>query len=300
LLESRRKDVDVSLELTKRIAGSVPWLDDVAKRAQPPVQRFFSARPRLHNLLDGTWLGVPLHPALTDVPVGAWTSAFALDLVAAVTGSETADQAADGALAVGIAGALPAAATGTADWRDLIGEERRIATLHALLNITGLALNVSSLAQRVRGNRGAGRALSAAGLAISGTAAHLGGELSFGLGVRVNHTFADEQPSEFVTVADEADLQGDDVKTVTVDGTTVLIARSQSGELCAIANTCSHLGGPLGEGTRDGDVIVCPWHGSRFDLCSGAVIEGPAVFAQPRYEVRTSDGKIELRGASER
>jgi nitrite reductase/ring-hydroxylating ferredoxin subunit/uncharacterized membrane protein len=289
----------VSLELTKRIADSLPWLDPLAKRAQPPVQRFFSARPRLHNLLDGTWLGVPLHPALTDVPIGAWTSAFVLDVVAGVTGSETAEKAADGALAVGVAGSLPAAATGTADWRDLIGEERRIATVHALLNVAGLALNVASLAQRARGNRTAGRALSAAGLALSGSAAHLGGELSFGLGVRVNHTFADTQPSEFVAVADEADVHGLDVTAVTVDGTNVLIARSQSGELCAIANTCSHLGGPLNEGTRDGDVVVCPWHGSRFDLCSGAVLEGPAVFAQPRYEVRTNDGKIELRGASQ-
>jgi nitrite reductase/ring-hydroxylating ferredoxin subunit/uncharacterized membrane protein len=289
----------VSLELTKRIATAVPWLDPLAKRAQPPVQRFLSARPRLHNLLDGTWLGVPLHPALTDVPIGAWTSAFVLDLIAAVTGSETAEKAADGALAVGVAGALPAAATGTADWRDLIGEERRIATVHALLNVAGLALNVSSLAQRARGNRTAGRALSAAGLALSGSAAHLGGELSFGLGVRVNHTFADTQPSEFVAVADETELQGQDVKAVTADGTSVLIARSQSGELCAIANTCSHLGGPLNEGTRDGDVIACPWHGSRFDLCSGAVVEGPAVFAQPRYEVRTNDGKIELRAPTD-
>jgi nitrite reductase/ring-hydroxylating ferredoxin subunit/uncharacterized membrane protein len=289
----------VSLELTKRIANSVPWLDGVAKRAQPPVQRFFSTRPGLHNLLDGTWLGVPLHPALTDVPVGAWTSAFALDLVATVTGSEAADQAADAALAVGIAGALPAAATGTADWRDLIGEERRIATVHALLNVAGLALNIASLAQRLRGNRAAGRGLSAAGLAISGTAAHLGGELSFGLGVRVNHTFADARPTEFVAVADEADLQEQDLKAVTVDSTSVLLARLQSGELCAIANTCSHLGGPLDEGTRDGDVIACPWHGSRFDLRSGQVIEGPAVFAQPRYEVRTQDGRIELRAAPE-
>ena len=66
--------------------------------------------------------------------------------------------------------------------------------------------------------------------------------------------------------------------TVTVDGASVLISRSQSGQLCAIANTCSHLGGPLGEGSRDGDVVACPWHGSKFDLCSGAVVEGPAVF----------------------
>ncbi|MEA2154996.1 MAG: hypothetical protein QOE11_1136 [Solirubrobacteraceae bacterium] len=288
----------MSLELTKKIADSVPWLDDSAKRAQAPVQRFFAARPRLHNALDGTWLGVPLHPVLTDVPLGAWTSALALDAVAAVTGSAAADGAADGALAVGIAGSLPAALTGTSDWRDLIGEERRIATVHGLLNVVGLGLNVASLMQRRRGNRGAGRVLSAAALTISGTAAHLGGELSFGLGVRVNHTFADTQPSEFVAVADEADLAGDELMTVTVEGTSVLIARAQSGELCAIANTCSHLGGPLGEGARHGDVVACPWHGSRFDLCSGAVVEGPAVFAQPRYEVRTRDGRIELRGAS--
>lgn len=288
----------MSLELTKRVANSVPWLDDVAKRAQPPVQHFLASRPGLHNLLDGKWLGVPLHPALTDVPVGAWTSAFTLDVVGVLTGSETAGKAADGALAVGIAGALPAAVTGTADWRDLIGEERRIATVHALLNVAGLALNVASLAQRARGNRGSGRALSAVALAISGTAAHLGGELSFGLGVRVNHTFADAGPSEFVAVADEADLQGSELKTVSVDDTSVLITRSQAGELCAIANTCSHLGGPLGEGDRDGDVVACPWHGSRFDLCSGAVVEGPAVFPQPRYEVRANDGRIELRSAT--
>ena len=288
----------MSLQVAKQIADAAPsWLDDAAKRAQQPVQQFLSARPQLHNALDGTWLGVPLHPALTDVPVGAWTSAFCLDLVAGVTGSDTAEKAADGALAVGVAGALPAAATGTADWRDLIGEERRIATVHALLNVAGLALNVASLVQRARGNRAAGRALSAVGLAISGSAAHLGGELSFGLGVRVNHTFADAGPSEFVAVADASEIEGANLKTVSVDGTKVLLARAESGELCAIANTCSHLGGPLGDGERDGDVVTCPWHGSRFDLCSGAVIEGPAVFAQPRYEVRTNNGKIELRAA---
>lgn len=286
----------MSLKVARQIADAVPsWLDDAAKRAQPPVQQFFSARPQLHNALDGTWLGVPLHPALTDVPVGAWTSALCLDLVAGITGSDTAEKAADGALAVGVAGALPAAATGTADWRDLIGDERRIATVHALLNVAALALNVASLVQRARGKRAAGRALSAAALAISGSAAHLGGELSFGLGVRVNHTFADAGPGEFVAVLDEADLQGSELKAVDVDGTKVLVARSQSGRLCAIANTCSHLGGPLGDGEREGDVVTCPWHGSRFDLCSGRVVEGPAVFAQPRYEARTSDGKVEVR-----
>jgi nitrite reductase/ring-hydroxylating ferredoxin subunit len=81
---------------------------------------------------------------------------------------------------------------------------------------------------------------------------------------------------------------------VTLDGVQVLVARDQSGNVCALANTCTHLGGPLSEGSRTGDTITCPWHGSRFDLGTGAVLEGPAVFAQPRLSARERDGKIEV------
>ncbi len=152
---------------------------------------------------------------------------------------------------------------------------------------------------RRQNRRGTGRALSALALAISSTAAHLGGELSFGLGVRVNQTFDGVQPSEFTTVSDQgsAPLEAAGMRRVELDGTAVLLARAQSGQLCAIANTCSHLGGPLDEGSREGDVVTCPWHGSRFEVCSGQVLEGPAVFAQPRYEVRECDGEIQLRTA---
>jgi nitrite reductase/ring-hydroxylating ferredoxin subunit len=76
----------------------------------------------------------------------------------------------------------------------------------------------------------------------------------------------------------------------------VVVSRSEaSGEVCAIAATCSHLGGPLHEGKRDGDTVVCPWHGSRFDLCTGEVQGGPAVYPQPRYETRIHSGKVEIR-----
>jgi nitrite reductase/ring-hydroxylating ferredoxin subunit len=59
----------------------------------------------------------------------------------------------------------------------------------------------------------------------------------------------------------------------------VLVTRSTSGDICAIANTCSHFGGPLAQGEREGDVVVCPWHGSRFDVCTGDVVGGPVVGA---------------------
>jgi len=291
---------EAPISLGRRLTRSQAWLDQVAVRLQPVVGRTVRGRPWLHNLLDGTWLGAPLHPALTDVPVGAWTTAFALDAISAVSGSPGARTAADGALAVGIAGAVPAALTGASDWQDLTGESRRIGTLHGLLNTAGLTLNIASLACRRQNQYGKGRALSALALAISGTAAHLGGELSFGLGVRVNQTFDGAQPAEFTTVSDQGSgpLEAGAMRRVELDGTAVLLARAQSGQLCAIASTCSHLGGPLDEGSREGDVVTCPWHGSRFDLCSGRVLEGPAVFTQPRYEVRERDGEIQMRAAT--
>ena len=84
-----------------RMADSLPWLEAVAKRSQPFVIRLVGNRPRLGNLLDGTWFGAPLHPALTDVTVGSWTATIVLDGVSAATKATGVCSAADGALAVG-------------------------------------------------------------------------------------------------------------------------------------------------------------------------------------------------------
>jgi nitrite reductase/ring-hydroxylating ferredoxin subunit len=194
-----------------------------------------------------------------------------------------------------VLGTLPAAATGVADWRDLRGETRRIGTLHALLNITGLLFNTASLVLRASDRRAAGKTASALGFLASSMAAHIGGELSFGLGVRVNRTAWQRVPDEFVAAAAEHEIQPGELKRVMVDEVPVLVTRARSGGIGAIAATCSHFGGPLDEGTREGDTVVCPWHGSRFDLCTGEVIDAPAVFAQPRYETRLRDGNVELR-----
>jgi nitrite reductase/ring-hydroxylating ferredoxin subunit/uncharacterized membrane protein len=278
-----------NLRLTKQLAGLAEPLDPVSE----PVQEAVQAVPKpIRDLLDGVWFGNPLHPALTDVPIGAWTAAFALDLV----GSE----AADGALSVGILGALPAALTGLNDWSHLKDDARRIGTVHALLNTAGLSLNVLSLAARRGGHRGLGRMLS--GVAYAGTlvSAHLGGHLSFGLGVRVNRTAFESPRDRYAPVCEESDINGGKLVGVELEGEAVVVSRSEeSGEVCAIAATCSHLGGPLDKGERDGDSVVCPWHGSRFDLCTGEVQGGPAVYPQPRYEARVRAGKVEIRAAKD-
>jgi nitrite reductase/ring-hydroxylating ferredoxin subunit/uncharacterized membrane protein len=277
------------LRLTKQLADLAEPLDRVSE----PVQEAVRAVPKpVRDALDGVWLGNPLHPALTDVPLGAWTTALVLDLVGS--------PAADDALAVGILGAGPTALTGLNDWSHLKGDARRIGIVHALLNTMALALNVASLVARRDGHRGLGRTLSGVAYAGAAFSAHLGGHLSFGLGVRVNRTAFESPRDRYAAVCDEEDLNGGKLVGVELEGEAVLVSRSEeTGEVCAIAATCSHLGGPLAEGKREGDAVICPWHGSRFDLCSGEVLGGPAVFPQPAYEARVRAGKVEIRAAKD-
>ncbi len=286
----------MTLEFAERLAASQTWLDGVSDRLQPIIRNTVARTGRqTADLLDGVWLGAPLHPALTDVPVGALTAAVTLDAVGVATRSRAVDRQADGALAVSVAAALAAAATGLSDWRYMRGEKRRLAAGHGLLNVVGVAFNATSLGLRMADRRRAGQVSSALGFAVAGMAAHLGGQLSFGMGVRVNQAQGGTAPREFQGVLDESELEGIAMREVDVEGEAVLVTHSTSGELCAIANTCSHFGGPLAEGEREGDVVVCPWHGSRFDVCTGKVRGGPAVFPQPRFESRVRNGKIEVR-----
>jgi nitrite reductase/ring-hydroxylating ferredoxin subunit/uncharacterized membrane protein len=283
----------MTFALAGRVAASQRWADPLAKWLQPLIRRAVGPPP-VRNFLDGVWLGAPLHPAMTDVPVGAWTAALVLDTGCVLTGDDALGAAADRVLAVGTVAAVPAVVTGLNDLRDLIGQSRRIATVHAVLNVVGLSLSTASLVYRRSGRRSLARGLSAGGYLLSAGAAHLGGELSFGLGIRANRTLGQTVPEEFVAVVEESELKGEQLLRVDVGGTAVLLARTRDGEVCALANTCTHLGGPLHEGSREGDCVVCPWHGSSFDLRTGAVVRGPAVFPQARLEARVRDGKVEV------
>jgi nitrite reductase/ring-hydroxylating ferredoxin subunit len=282
----------VSLRLARRVGDLAAALDPAADVLQAAAK---SLPKPVRNVLDGVWLGAPLHPALTDVPLGSWSAAATFDAIDLLRGEDSLADAADAALALGVLAAVPAALSGINDWSYLRGDSKRVGTVHALVNTTGLVLNIASLALRRSGSRDLGRLMS--GVAYGGAlfAAHLGGELSFGLGVRVNRTAFESPEHEWKPVADEADLEGAAMKRVEVDGEPALVTRAANGRVCAIAARCSHLGGPLDEGERDGDVVTCPWHGSQFDVCTGEVVAGPAVFPQPVYESRVSAGRIELR-----
>jgi nitrite reductase/ring-hydroxylating ferredoxin subunit/uncharacterized membrane protein len=287
--------------ISQRAVEALPFLDRIAEGVQPKVQEAVNAGgTTARNVLDGVWFEVPLHPVLTDVPIGSWTAALVFDGADAATGSKAMRNAADASLAMGTLAAFGAAITGLSDWRYLQGGSRRMGVAHGLLNTIGLLLSIVSLILRATGRRNAGRLAFLAGYSISGTAAHLGGELSYHYGLRVDrNAFQPTGPDEFTPVLDEAELPDTGLRRVEAEGAGILLSRSSSGEVCAISATCNHFGGPLEEGAREGDTVVCPLHNSRFDLCSGAALDGPAVFPQSRYETRVRDGRIEVKATAE-
>ena len=73
-------------------------------------------------------------------------------------------------------------------------------------------------------------------------------------------------------------------------GTEPLVLYRDGERINALHATCAHAGGPLDKGTLVDGCVECPWHGSRFRLADGHVARGPAVYDQPRYEVRAAEG----------
>src|SRR4051794_39810805 len=138
----------VNLHATADRLAQLEALDKPAGAAANAVVKGVG-QGRLKDILSGTFLGHPLHPLLTDVPIGAFTSATVLDLV----GGERGESAADLLVGVGLLSALPTAAAGAADWSDSYGPDQRLGAVHAIANVIGLALYGCSLRARSSGNR---------------------------------------------------------------------------------------------------------------------------------------------------
>src|ERR1700694_1248127 len=131
--------------LVDRIIRRQTWRDKVADVLQAAVVGFYGALGRpgrvLKNLMHGTTLlGHPLHPAVTDVPIGAWMVGVVADFVAHYTG-RVPTEAGDIALAVGLSSAVFAPLTGYTDYTGTAGHERRVATAHGLTMGTVVVLD---------------------------------------------------------------------------------------------------------------------------------------------------------------
>jgi nitrite reductase/ring-hydroxylating ferredoxin subunit/uncharacterized membrane protein len=276
-------------DLVERISGA-NVLDKVAEPLANAVQKVVPHGP-VKDALSGSWLGHPLHPMLTDVAIGAWTSAFVLDIV----GGKRSQRAADSLVGFGVVSALPTAAAGLSDWSDTYGEDRRIGVVHALGNVTALTCYTLSYVARRRGRRVRGLSWGFLGATAATVGGYLGGHLSYRRGVNVNRQAWEDAPDDWQIVADEAVLASGKPVRVKAGDVDVLLVR-RDGQVLAIADVCSHAGGPLHEGEiDDAGCVTCPWHASTFRLADGGIVHGPATAPQPAFEARADDGKISVR-----
>ncbi len=279
-------------------SGESPRSRAIAESLQKLVHRgFASAGPggqKLKNFLNGTWVSEPLHVVLTDVPIGAWTTALVFDALEVIGGRDDFATAADACVAIGLGGALCAAVTGVTDWQDADAPGRRLGMIHGLLNLSGTTLFAASLISRRRDSRRIGRMLSLIGYGVMTAAARLGGKMIYEHRIGVDRTAGQTFPAEFVSVFAESELPESRPTRAEHDGVPILLVR-RGEQIFALAETCSHFSGPLSEGNLIDDSIQCPWHRSRFALADGRVLDGPAVHAQPCLQTRVRDGRIEVR-----
>ena len=288
-IDGRMKSETVSSSIDRQ-----QWLAQADNALTQVADTVTSPGPAWKDFLHGKWLGHPFHAAITDVPIGAWTASTVLDLNELVTGKGSLSPGADAVVGIGAVAAVGAALAGIADWRPTPRPARRVGALHALVNSAALVCYVSSLWLRRNRQRQAGIALGLAGFALVATGAWLGGHLVYDEGIGVDHGQPGNKVKDWMPVMPSSELHEGEPKRVDVAGIRILFVRNQSG-IFAIGERCSHLGGPLAEGLLENGTIRCPWHGSRFSIQDGSVVEGPAAFDQACFETRERGGSIEVR-----
>jgi uncharacterized membrane protein len=230
-------------ERLDRMIESQAWLDRLAEPWQHVLSGILRPGPvgtPLRNLLNGTFLGHPLHPALTDVPIGSWTFAFLADVLDPLPGGQRLRPGATLAVGLGIAGALGSALSGLADWSHTEGGTRRLGMTHGLLNVVATSLYGGSLALRLREKHAAARALASIGYGTVLLSAYLGGELAYHCGLGVNRATFDSTVPDYVNALPETELREGQLRRVIAGNVSVLLTRFRN-QIYAMGDTCTHL-----------------------------------------------------------
>jgi nitrite reductase/ring-hydroxylating ferredoxin subunit/uncharacterized membrane protein len=259
-----------------------------------------TARDQVANALNGVWLGHPVHPPLASLTTGAIGTTVALDALSILPGrpkSEVIDASrfASRALGLGILANVGAALTGVTDWQHTHNKDRRVGLVHGLLNVAATCLYTVSWWKRLHGNHIHGMGISALGYAITMSSSYLGGALVFDSGLGIDRSGKRLNTADWTAVLPVASLERGKPQRVEVDGVGVVLCSTGEGRVSAFGELCPHLAAPMSDGWVDRGRIVCPWHGSRFDVESGEVIRGPSAAPLPRYQTRISNEMVELR-----
>lgn len=269
------------------------WTRPLGDLAHRFLHWLFHLMPPVRDLLNGRWLGHPLHAVLTDAPIGILFLVIVFDILGEPV-------AAAWALGVGVLAMLGAALAGFADYADTDGRARERATLHSTLMILALVLYLISLALRLGGDGvlvpvpATAGWLSVASFLILAAGAFVGGDVVYAVGNMVSrHAFRGAgtkwlglEPAE---VGPDGQVpEGRPIRAKL--GINQLVLVRQGERILALHDTCAHAGGPLSEGRLVDGTIECPWHASRYRLENGHVVGGPSVYDQPAYEVRPKEG----------
>jgi nitrite reductase/ring-hydroxylating ferredoxin subunit/uncharacterized membrane protein len=276
--------------LTQMIDAQGPWTRPLGDLAHRFLHWLFHLMPAVRDLLNGRWLGHPLHAVLTDAPIGILFLSLVFDVL-------HLPDAAAWALGVGILAMLAAALAGFADYADTDGRARERATLHSTLMIVALLAYIVSLAMRL-GPGGAvestgGFIVSLIAFLVLSAGAFVGGDVVYVLGNMVSrHAFRGAGAKWIKLEPAEVEAgqipEGRPIKARL--GVNQLVLVRQGERILALHDVCAHAGGPLNEGKLVDGEIECPWHYSRYRMTNGDVTQGPSVYDQPAYEVRAAEG----------
>ena len=259
------------------------------------TRALFRAIKPLRDLAQGRWLGHPLHAAITDIPIGLLLGSVALDLIGQPT-------AADITLVGTILFMVAAAVSGLADYSETDGLARTRATLHGTLMTVALLVLIVSAVMRAGApaDRTVPIVLSIIGFLIVTAGAFVGGDVVYVAGNMVSrHAFRGAGTKwirlDTGTVADLAQLP-EATPTKMRAGSNDLVVVRVGDTVHAMHDVCAHAGGPLHEGRVVDGCVECPWHASRFRLTDGLAKQGPTVYDQPAYEIRSAEaGGYEVR-----
>lgn len=102
--------------------------------------------------------------------------------------------------------------------------------------------------------------------------------------------------SDWVTVAKLEQVPPGERRIIDIDDVQIAVF-NLGGDFYAIEDVCTHDYAPLTDGKLDGDEIICPRHGARFCIKTGAVTAPPAYEPIPTFPVRIHEGLIQVRDA---
>ncbi|HEX6134078.1 MAG TPA: DUF2231 domain-containing protein [Longimicrobiales bacterium] len=256
-----------------------------------------------------SYRGHPIHPALIPFPFAFLYGAFVFDVLGRALDRPGLWTTGAYLAAAGIATAIVAAVPGLIDYVYTVppkstGKTR--ATRHAAVNLAAVAL--FALAWWIRGAPGVPPdlpilAVEAVAVGLLTAGGWMGGVLvnRNQIGVDPRYAWAgkwteaviDAAPGEAAVVASADELKVNQMKLLRMRGRRVVLARTEQGYV-AFDDHCPHRGGSLAGGALICGTVQCPWHGSQFDVRSGAVKAGPAEAPIPTWSVEESGGSVRL------